>query len=221
MTLIHNDFLYRNIFYKRIDNKGKKTPVTDEKTIQSMIELLPGESMRTMRANRNQKLHTVKRKFKELLSTGSTTMETQPNTKVKLNLSSVDIIQNEKVVYSYNYIKQLLPDQVIIAGLVDSLFPIEYAHNNNDSNTMGNIYFIRIRGTNMVKIGYTTQNVKGRLSQLQVSNPTQLDVEFLFSTPDFCRIEHQLHMLMAKQRIRGEWFYIKLGFDYESLIKQV
>ena len=167
-------------------------------------------------------LRTVKRKFKELLSTGSTTMETQANTKVKLNLSSVDVIQDEKVVCSYNYIKQLLPDQLTVARMVDSLFPIEYAHNNNnDSNTMGNIYFIRIRGTNMVKIGYTTQDVKHRLSQLQVSNPTQLDVEFLFSTPDFCRIEHQLHMLMAKQRIRGEWFYIKLGFDYESLIKQV
>ena len=98
------------------------------------------------------------------------------------------------------------------------IFPIG---NNNDSNTIRNIYFIRIRGTNMVKIGYTTQDVKHRLSQLQVSNPTQLDVEFLFATPDFCRIEHQLHLLMAKERIRGEWFYIKLGFDYEGLIKQV
>ena len=56
---------------------------------------------------------------------------------------------------------------------------------------------------------------------MQVSNLTQLNVEFLFSTPDFCRIEHQLHILMAKQRIRGEWFHIKLVFDYEGLIKQV
>lgn len=65
------------------------------------------------------------------------------------------------------------------------------------------IYFIQAKGTNLVKIGYT-DNVKLRLSNLQVSCPHRL---IIMKTIDGSfAFESSFHRVFSKDHIRGEWF---------------
>ena len=65
------------------------------------------------------------------------------------------------------------------------------------------IYFIRTDG--FAKIG-CTRNIKSRLSELQVSNPHDLNVMGLFHGG--FKKEEELHKLFADDRVRGEWYYL-------------
>lgn len=72
----------------------------------------------------------------------------------------------------------------------------------------------------MVKVGYTTGPIQQRLSQLQVSNPNELQVCMLFETPNFVKMEKQAHLLLWKRRVRGEWFVLEEGFNYERFLAE-
>lgn len=66
------------------------------------------------------------------------------------------------------------------------------------------IYFARLIGTNLVKIGYAKHNVVGRLKTLQTGSPGEL--ELLGSSDGDLRREQLLHHRFAASRVRGEWF---------------
>lgn len=63
------------------------------------------------------------------------------------------------------------------------------------------IYFIR--GGDLIKIG-RTNDLRGRLSNLQIGSPTPLEV--LLVLADTGPLEKVLHRRFAKARAHGEWF---------------
>lgn len=67
------------------------------------------------------------------------------------------------------------------------------------------IYFIICGGTGAVKIG-RADNVKKRMADLQVSNPSKLSLLCHFRAPSI--FEPTLHTIFSKSRLRGEWFSI-------------
>ena len=73
--------------------------------------------------------------------------------------------------------------------------------------TNGLVYFIHME-TNLkvFKIGYTT-NLKTRLEDLQVANPSLLQVYATINNVSRKK-ETELHMFFQKKHIRGEWFAI-------------
>ena len=68
---------------------------------------------------------------------------------------------------------------------------------------MGTIYFIR-EEDGPIKIGYTGNNIKSRLSQLQTSNAKQLLV--LTTVKGDMKDEKMLHARFSPYHITGEWF---------------
>lgn len=68
-----------------------------------------------------------------------------------------------------------------------------------------NIYFVICKATGAVKIG-RADNVKNRLSSLQISTPNELAVLGYFRAPAV--FEGVLHTIFASSRLRGEWFSI-------------
>jgi hypothetical protein len=67
------------------------------------------------------------------------------------------------------------------------------------------IYFIICCATGAVKIG-RADDVKKRLSGLQISSPGKLSLLCHFRAPSV--FEGVLHTIFSKSRIRGEWFSI-------------
>lgn len=66
------------------------------------------------------------------------------------------------------------------------------------------IYFIRQAETNYIKIGYTKNNPKERIGQLQTSSPHKLSfIGYTFGS-EFR--ERMFHILFDSIRISGEWF---------------
>jgi len=68
---------------------------------------------------------------------------------------------------------------------------------------MGTIYFIR-EEDGPIKIGYTGNSIKSRLSQLQTSNAKQLLV--LTTAKGDIKDEKMLHARFSPYHITGEWF---------------
>jgi hypothetical protein len=68
------------------------------------------------------------------------------------------------------------------------------------------IYFIHAEGTDMVKIGFTDDDVRDRLRALQTGSPHKLT---LLSTRNGDReTEQRWHMLYEGSHVHGEWFKI-------------
>lgn len=68
------------------------------------------------------------------------------------------------------------------------------------------LYFIKQKGTNLVKIGYTDgyNTVDARLQTLQVGNPEEL--ELIGTLCGDTGTEAILHAILKQHRVRGEWF---------------
>jgi hypothetical protein len=78
------------------------------------------------------------------------------------------------------------------------------------------VYFITCRKTGMVKIGSAYDPFE-RLKQLQTGSPTKLKIEALLKGA--CKREREIHKLLAKHRVHGEWFRICPAI--EAIIKEV
>ena len=78
------------------------------------------------------------------------------------------------------------------------------------------VYFITCRTTGMVKIGCALDPFE-RLKGLQTGSPTKLKIEALLKGS--MKREKELHTLLAKHRVRGEWFRICPAI--EAIIKEV
>ena len=68
------------------------------------------------------------------------------------------------------------------------------------------IYFIEIVGEDHVKIGYTSQSIGQRLSQLQVASPKPMRV--LATCDGNKETEVLLHLKFQEDLIRGEWYHL-------------
>jgi predicted GIY-YIG superfamily endonuclease len=78
------------------------------------------------------------------------------------------------------------------------------------------VYFITCRKTGMVKIG-CAYDPFARLKTLQSGSPTKLKIEALLKGSH--KRERELHKLLAKHRVRGEWF--RICDAIEAIIKEV
>lgn len=70
------------------------------------------------------------------------------------------------------------------------------------------VYFIRMRGTDYVKIG-NTKNVVKRVADLQVSNPYKLVIETIkeyLTYQEALAAERAYHETFQQYHVRGEWF---------------
>lgn len=67
------------------------------------------------------------------------------------------------------------------------------------------VYLIRGVGTNMYKIGCTT-NIEERLKNLQIGSPVSLELIAFFPTKLHTMLESKLHRMYAENRKHGEWF---------------
>jgi len=66
------------------------------------------------------------------------------------------------------------------------------------------IYFFQIEGNGPIKIGYTTSDVKIRMTTVQSSVPYKLNLLGYFSGGWYK--EQEIHRKFSKFRMRGEWF---------------
>lgn len=56
------------------------------------------------------------------------------------------------------------------------------------------------------KIGHTKGNIYARVRELQVGNPSKIEIVFTLATPKYKEWEERLHEFYKEQRISGEWF---------------
>ena len=80
----------------------------------------------------------------------------------------------------------------------------------------GKVYFTRAEGTDDVKVG-RAYDPQIRKSQLQTGNSKNLVVEFSYPTPQPVKFETQIHADLAHINIRGEWFTLPHGTDYQKI----
>jgi citrate lyase gamma subunit len=200
----------------KINNKGNLTQVASASVLLEIIAALSGANAKSLQYNMIQQGHKLKRKFSELVSNGNVDIS-QGSTTLKLQLSSATIEHEGKHIQKWDYLDHVSPTTEQAMQLIEHLFPIEFIYSGNQS-TGGIVYFIRIRNTSLVKIGYTTQPIEQRLSQLQVAQPVQLLIDFTYSTNDYRRIEQSLHKLLQHVHIRGEWFCLNQNISYLDIL---
>lgn len=70
------------------------------------------------------------------------------------------------------------------------------------------VYAIRMKDTDYVKIGRTT-NIANRLDDLNVGNPYELEVLFEEPSYNLGKIEQRVHKFLYKYKVKGEWFLLK------------
>lgn len=78
---------------------------------------------------------------------------------------------------------------------------------------MGNIYFIKPKGDEYMKVGYTS-DVSRRLAELQAANPRKLRI--IAVVPGTQKLEAAFHTVLAPYRTTGEWF--KITGDVRKLL---
>lgn len=82
--------------------------------------------------------------------------------------------------------------------------------------TTGVVYFIRMADTEMVKVGFTSR-IAARISELQTGCPHELHLEYHSLRADCARDESAMHVFLRSMHVRGEWFRLPNGVDYEGL----
>jgi hypothetical protein len=200
----------------RINGKGRTTWIADIEVCMQIIAALPGVIAKSLQSNMVQQGYKLKRKFSELISNGNVDIS-QGSTTLILQLSSATIEYEGKQIKKWDYIDHVSPTTEEVMQIIEQLFPMEITCTNN-APPEGFVYFIRIQNTSLVKIGYTTQPIESRLSQLQVAHPGQLLVDFTYHTNDYRQVERSLHKSLRNCHIRGEWFYLNQNTKYKDIL---
>uniref|UniRef100_A0A6C0BQG2 Bacteriophage T5 Orf172 DNA-binding domain-containing protein n=1 Tax=viral metagenome TaxID=1070528 RepID=A0A6C0BQG2_9ZZZZ len=206
----------------RINGKGHSTWVADAPTMLQIISALPGKRAAEIQARFCNERHMLKRSFLTLLSTGcaEVNMSRDNKKKLRLSLARAEVLENGEVVRAWDYLNHLNPSQEEALQIAEQVFPTDFS-SSATAPEYGCVYFVRIEGTKMVKVGYTTQDIKKRISTLQVSNPGLLELDNLVRTPNYRELERSIHRALRKRHVRGEWFCLESDFDYADLIKQI
>lgn len=76
---------------------------------------------------------------------------------------------------------------------------------NLKADTEQFVYVIRAKTTNFYKIGCSKYPYQ-RLTELQISNPFDLEIIMIFKVDDMYSVESKLHKFFETNRKRGEWF---------------
>jgi len=86
----------------------------------------------------------------------------------------------------------------------------------------GEVYFIRAKETNRVKVGFSISAI-ARLAQLQTGSSSLLILEHCFSVKDTRHSEAVIHGDLRRFRLHGEWFEISSDdlLEYIEVFKEV
>lgn len=83
----------------------------------------------------------------------------------------------------------------------------------------GVVYFVKVEGQNIFKIGYCATDLNKRMNLLRIGNPYRIGIFGIINSLCAQIVEKTLHRQFAKQRMRGEWFSISEEQASEALIK--
>lgn len=82
---------------------------------------------------------------------------------------------------------------------------------------MGFVYVLNLDGTDYYKVGITgKENVQDRIAAIQTSTPFEITVVDFRPHDGYMEVEKLAHSLLAKYRIRGEWFYTTKAIVLEA-----
>ena len=82
----------------------------------------------------------------------------------------------------------------------------------------GYVYFIKVKGKDLFKIGITKQsNVVNRVANIQSSCPYLIELHSYYSSEDCEKEEVELHDRFKDKRTHGEWFNLTLN-EVETLL---
>jgi hypothetical protein len=207
------------IAHLRINGRGKMTPVANAATLQMIVHLLPGKQFSSARAKSLVHASTLKRNFFDLLETGKIElMSQQKSIKLELNRASVS---DGTCTIEYDYMAGLKPSTLEAMKMADVIFPDDQdaldVPIDAPSPKDGVVYFLRLEGTPMVKVGFST-NLNQRISTLQTACPWQLQLEFITRTPHYAQLEKTIHRALNSSHVRGEWFDLASDFNYCKLL---
>jgi hypothetical protein len=200
----------------RINGKGRLTFCADYTTCMDIISTIPGVNAKAVQLSYIQQGITLKRKLSDLISNGNVNIA-KGNTTLKLQLSSATIEHKGKQIKRWDYLEHVSPSTEEVIQLIELIFPTEFVCGNN-APTQGIVYFIRIHNTDLVKIGFTTQPIETRLSQLQIAHPGHLLVDFTYHTKEYRQQERALHRLLHSCHVRGEWFCLNEDIRYQDIL---
>jgi hypothetical protein len=103
----------------------------------------------------------------------------------------------------------------------------------NKINNLKYVYVIRGSRVNPTKSNYKigiTNNIKGRIENLQTSSPDKLELLFKYRTTEAVKLEKSLHNYFKYYRIRenGEWFQFEdtiisewLRTEFQNFVDQL
>ena len=88
-------------------------------------------------------------------------------------------------------------------------WPVKRDWINHYKGPSGSIYVIRHGDTKYYKIGKSTRPEK-RFSNLQIGNPIELALVYHRNVINYEEIEDYLHRVHWRNRVRGEWFCLRV-----------
>ena len=236
-----------NMNQLRINGKGRKTWVAHAPICVAIIWELPGKAAKVFRG---QCVHYIVRLLNGDRSLARLVMDIADQRENTTTIATTTIVANGQVsqteavnthkrlviqhvkdikpgIYDTNWLeskvsKQSNNDVVVESYYVQKTESLDLQWGIPDTGaSVGDacVYFVRLAGSEFVKVG-KTQNINQRLSNLQVSSPSVLIIDFLFVTPEHDKYEKQLHqhLVIKGQHVRGEWFRITRGTNYFDLL---
>ena len=228
----------------RINGKGRLTWVADAPICIAIIWQLPGKAAKVFRGQcvhyivrllngdrslarlvvdiADQRENTTTIATTTIVANGQMSQAEAVDTHKRLVIQHVKDIKPD--IHDTNWLESRVSKQADMVN-VESHYQqtelLDLQWGSPDTGAVGDacVYFVRLAGSEFVKVG-KTQNINQRLSNLQVSNPSVLIIDFLFVTPEHDKYEKQLHqhLVIKGQHVRGEWFRIARGTNYFNLL---
>lgn len=72
----------------------------------------------------------------------------------------------------------------------------------------GSVYFIKVEGMDIFKIGYCETDLKKRIDLLKIGNPFRIAYYGIINNLDARGLEKRLHVQFRHYKMNGEWFSI-------------
>lgn len=113
------------------------------------------------------------------------------------NKNPIDLINYLKCTYEYNNNVSIL--------INDSIVDITSKIDDDEQNKNGYLYFIRIKGKNIYKIGISN-DYSQRILSIDSYLPYEIETILIIELENNKILEKKLHLKYAKQNLRKEWF---------------
>ncbi len=222
----------------RINKKGRETPVADSRTCVEIIWELPGKAAKEFRracahyitrilTGDSSVIVDVQHQLDEINGTKSMMTHTIVDNSVcdkKLHESHLKLasVHQESKPCMQSTQKSALDVTFETKYLehADVLWERVTDRSTTASSSYKCVYFVRMQGTSLVKIGYST-DVLYRLAQLQTGNGMCLELLYKFKTESFRQHESALHLHFKNVHVRGEWFELDESIDIQSTVENI